>query len=374
MASAWAALGVSAFSFDDLRRWPDFEAPELRAWDAADTLILNEAGALLPGAEVTVIGDDYGALTLGALDRGAVSVRVHQDRLSAERALAANGDGDFRSLPLEAALLDGATLVLLRLPRSLDALDEIAALIAAHASPGVVVIAGGRIKHMTVTMNEVLGRHFGRVDVTHARQKSRCLVARQPLAGPFVEPRRKFHADLGLWVVATGGVFAGTSVDIGTRALLGVLDRVGSFQSAVDLGCGTGLLAASLARQAAAGGTEARVLATDESAAAVASTTLTMRANDLDVMVTRDDAGSRVADRSVDLVLLNPPFHTGAAVHSGVSTKLFEAASRMLRPGGELWTVFNSHLDYRPTLERTVGPTSQVERTPKFTVTLSRRR
>ncbi|WP_309620855.1 methyltransferase, partial [Salinibacterium sp.] len=143
---------------------------------------------------------------------------------------------------------------------------------------------------------------------------------------------------------------------------------------AVDLGCGTGLLAASLARQAAAGGTEARVLATDESAAAVASTTLTMRANDLDVMVTRDDAGSRVADRSVDLVLLNPPFHTGAAVHSGVSTKLFEAASRMLRPGGELWTVFNSHLDYRPILGRIVGPTSQVERTPKFTVTRSRRR
>jgi 16S rRNA (guanine1207-N2)-methyltransferase len=365
---------MSAFSLDDLRRWPDFEAPELRAWDAADTLILDEAGDLLPGAEVTVVGDDYGALTLGALDRGAANVRVHQDRLSAELALAANGDGDYRSLPLEAALLNGATLVLLRLPRSLDALDEIAALIAGHASPGVVVIAGGRIKHMTVTMNEVLARHFGQVDVTHARQKSRCLVARQPLAGPFVEPRRQFHADLGLWVVATGGVFAGTSVDIGTRALLRVLDRVGAFQSAVDLGCGTGLLAASLARQAAAGRTGAWVLATDESAAAVASTTLTMQANDLDVMVTRDDAGSRIPDHSVDVVVLNPPFHTGAAVHSGVSTKLFEAASRMLRPGGELWTVFNSHLDYRPTLERIVGPTSQVERTPKFTVTLSRRR
>jgi 16S rRNA (guanine1207-N2)-methyltransferase len=375
---------MSTFSLDELRRWPDLETPELRAWDTADTLILDEAGALLPGADITVIGDEYGALTLGALDRGAASVRVHQDRLSSElalsangseQALSANGSGAYKSLPLDASLLDGATLVLLRLPRSLDALDEIAALIARHASPEVVVIAGGRIKHMTVSMNEVLRRHFGRVDVTHAAQKSRALIAREPLAFTnladiTVAPRRKLHADLGLWVVATGGVFAGASIDIGTRALLGSLDRVAPFTSAVDLGCGTGILAAALARQRP----EAGVTATDESAAAVASAVLTAQANGVEVTVTRDDAASTIPSRSVDLVVLNPPFHTGAAVHSGVSTKLFEAASRILRPGGELWTVFNSHLDYRPTLERIVGGTRQIERTPKFTVTMSRKR
>ncbi|MBG6055073.1 16S rRNA (guanine1207-N2)-methyltransferase [Salinibacterium sp. CAN_S4] len=393
---------MSTFSLDELRRWPDLETPELRAWDTADTLILDEAGALLVGADITVIGDEYGALTLGALDRGAASVGVHQDRLSgelalsangsewalsangseralsangSERPLSANGSGAWESLPLEAALLDGVTLVLLRLPRSLDALDEISALIARHASPDVVVIAGGRIKHMTVTMNEVLRRHFGRVDVTHAVQKSRALIAREPLPhanlpGTAVPPRRKLDPDLGLWVVATGGVFAGASIDIGTRALLQSLDRVAPFTSAVDLGCGTGILAAALARQQP----EARVTATDESAAAVASAALTAEANGVEVTVTRDDAASAIPSRSVDLVVLNPPFHTGAAVHSGVSTKLFEAASRILRPGGELWTVFNSHLDYRPTLDRIVGGTRQIERTPKFTVTMSRKR
>ena len=379
---------MSGLDLDSLRRWPDLESAELRAWDTADALILDEAGTLLHGSGVVVIGDEYGAITLGALDRGASSVRVHQDRLSGELALHANSSvgaadlrradssgsadtaGAYESLSLVAELVVGATLVLLRLPRSLDALDEIAALIAAHASSDVVVIAGGRIKHMTVTMNEVLGRHFGRVDVTHARQKSRGLIARKPLPGSLAEPRRKLHPDLGLWVVATGGVFAGASIDIGTRALFGALDRVGPFESAVDLGCGTGILAAALARQ----NTAARVLATDESAAAVASATLTLQANELEAAVTRDDAASAVPNRSVDLVVLNPPFHTGAAVHSGVSTKLFEGASRMLRPGGELWTVFNSHLDYRPTLERIVGGTRQIERTPKFTITLSRKR
>lgn len=357
-----------SFSLDDLRRWPDFEAPELRAWDAADTLILDEAAALLPAAELTVIGDSYGALTLGALDRGASRVRVHQDPLTAELALRANGDGAYESLPLSRELVESATLVLLRLPRSLDALDEIAALIAAYADPGVVVIAGGRLKHMTVSMNEVLARHFARLDVSLARQKSRLLIAREPIAGALVEPRRARHDDL--WVVATGGVFAGTSIDIGTRALLGVLDRVPPFDSAIDLGCGTGILAAQLKRQRPS----ARVLASDQSAAAVASARLTMEANDLDVEVTRDDALSQQPDASADLILLNPPFHSGAAVHSGVSTKLFEAAARVLHPGGELWTVWNSHLGYRPMLERVVGQTRQVSRTPKFTVTASRRR
>lgn len=356
---------MDSFDLDALRRRPDFEAPELRAWDAADTLILDEATALLPGSELTVIGDSYGALTLGALDRGASRVRVHQDPLAGELALRLNGSGNYEQLALDPALVAGTTLVLLRLPRELDALEEIAALIAAHASPDVVVIAGGRLKHMSVSMNEVLKRHFGRLDVSLARQKSRLLIAREPIPGALAEPRRQQHD--GLWVVATGGVFAGTSIDIGTRALLAALPGVPEYRSAIDLGCGTGILAAELKRRRP----EAEVLASDQSAAAVASARLTMAANDLDVTVTRDDALSQQADASADLIVLNPPFHTGAAVDSRIATKLFEAAARVLRPGGELWTVWNSHLGYKPALRSIVGETREVARTAKFTVAAS---
>ncbi|MDI1335962.1 MAG: methyltransferase [Lacunisphaera sp.] len=274
-----------------------------------------------------------------------------------------------QSLPLSRELVEGARVVLLRLPRSLEALDQIAALIAAHAHPDVVVFAGGRLKHMTVSMNEVLLRHFDTLDVTHARQKSRVLIARGPRPGAEAEPRRRFHDDLDLWVVATGGVFAGTSIDIGTRALLEALDRAPAYESAVDLGCGTGILAAYLARR----DPSALVLASDRSAAAVASARLTAEANDLRVRVTQDEALAHEPAGSVDLVVLNPPFHSGAAVHPGVSTALFEGAARVLRPGGELWSVWNSHLAYKPTLERIVGPTRQIARTPKFTVTASQK-
>jgi 16S rRNA (guanine1207-N2)-methyltransferase len=162
-------------------------------------------------------------------------------------------------------------------------------------------------------------------------------------------------------------------VDAGTRALLAELGRMApDARTAVDLGCGTGVLAAALARARPA----LEVLGVDQSAAAVASALATVAASGLDgrVEVRRDDAGATVPDASVDLVVCNPPFHLGAAVVTAAADRLFVAASRMLRPGGELWCVFNSSLPHRPALGRLVGPTRTVGRGARFVVTVSTRR
>ena len=89
------------------------------------------------------------------------------------------------------------------------------------------------------------------------------------------------------------------------------------------------------------------------------------------VTVLRDDAMASLASSDVDLIVCNPPFHLGSSVHAGAAIKLFDAAGRVLRPGGELWTVFNTHLAYRGVLHRIVGPTRVVGRNPRFTVTVS---
>ncbi|MBC7403518.1 MAG: methyltransferase [Microbacteriaceae bacterium] len=366
--------------FDRLRRWPDVEAPNLFAVDASDRLILDEASAAvaaaLPGT-VVVINDHYGALAIGAAaNLGATGVRVFQDALVGEAALSANARGittELKNLPLGRELLVGATVVLLQVPRSLAELDEIAGEIARWADASVVVFAGGRIKHLSLTMNAVLTKHFGRLDVTLARQKSRVLIAREPLAGDSDFPVREYNDELGLWVCAHGAVFAGAKLDLGTRLLLSVLDGArADAATAIDLGSGTGILAAWLARSRPA----ITVIATDQSAAAVASSLATMQANHLAdrVSVVRDDGLRSQPDSSADLIVLNPPFHVGATVHTGLADRMFRDAARVLRPGGELWTVYNSHLAYRPTLESVIGPTREVVRNTKFTVTSSRRR
>ncbi|GAA4764022.1 class I SAM-dependent methyltransferase [Microbacterium gilvum] len=362
----------------ELRRRPDVEAPDLVAADASDRLILAEAGE--PGSDVVIIGDRYGALALPLLDaHPATRVRLHQDALTGERALSENAREtgvDLSRLQrhgLDSGLLVGARLVLLQLPRALDALDEIAELVAAHAADDVRVVAGGRVKHMTLGMNDVLARHFSDVSASRAAGKSRVLRAAGPRRGGAARwPRRVRHDDLGLTVCAHGAAFAGASIDIGTRFHLGFLGQLPAAERAIDLGCGTGVLATSFALAHP----QARVVATDQSAAAVASASATVRANGVAdrVSVVRDDGLGSCEDASADLVLLNPPFHSGAAVTDRIAPRLFADAARVLRRGGELWCVWNSHLVYRGALERIVGPTRQIGRNSRFTVTASTRR
>lgn len=385
-----------AFSFEILRRRPDLEAGNLVAVDATDRLVLDEAGVALESAapgQVVVLGDRYGAMTLGAMAlHGARQVRVHQDPITGEQALVLNAaraeatmgaghfDG-FRQLPLSPELFRGATIVIGQLPKSLEGLREITQLAAAYADPQVRLLLGGRLKHMTPAMNEVLADSFAEVRASLARQKSRVLMACDPrpeviggtmARGARTYPLRAHHVDLDLWVCAHGAAFAGTKIDIGTRFLLEFLDRTDpDARTGVDLGCGTGVIATVLARARP----QLSILATDESAAAVSSALATVAANGLSgrIRVLRDDAMSTLADASVDLVVCNPPFHLGTSVHAGASAKLFHAGGRVLKPGGQMWTVFNSHLPYRDQLTRAVGPTRVIARNTKFTLTASSR-
>lgn len=368
--------------FGRLRRRPDVEDATLQAHDASDALILDEAAKLRASlGEVVVIGDRHGALTLGALHAGATHVRVHQDSIVGERALEANvaelgpvsphGAG-FTHHGLDASLVEGATLVLLQLPRSLDALDEIAELIATHADDAVRVVAGGRVKHMSMSMTALLGRSFRHVHASLGWRKSRVLHAERPLRPGISWPRARTHeiASRSQAVVAHGAAFAGTSVDIGAQTLLAHLDAMPDASHAIDLACGTGVLGIALALARP----QTQVLATDASAAAIASTLASAAANGVaDRLDARQADGLEgVPDASARLIVLNPPFHVGAAVHTGAASRLIADAGRALAPGGELWCVWNSHLGYRPLLDR-VGATRQVSRNPKFTVTATRR-
>ncbi len=366
------------FPYSRLRRWPDVEADNLQAHDATDLLLVERALALdVPGSETVVIGDEYGAITLALAAAGRSGVRVHQDLATGRRALARNaeelGISGFAPHELDADLLSGARLVLLQLPKALAELEEIADAVARWADPEVVLVAGGRVKHMSLGQNDVLGRSFAHVQAQRAERKSRLLIATAPLPVPESPPFPVSARHGGLELVAHGGAFAGARLDIGTRALLDVLDLDGNAgRRVLDLGCGTGALAVSWALASP----RDRVVATDRSAAAVASARATASANGVAdrVEVTHDDAGSALAAGSFDTVLLNPPFHLGASVHTGAATRLFEAAARLLRPDGELYTVYNSSLGYRAELTRLIGPTEQLRRTPKFTVTRTVRR
>ncbi|GAA3564268.1 methyltransferase [Microlunatus spumicola] len=338
--------------------------------DGVDRLLLEEAAAYA-GRRTVVLDDVTGSLVAGL--PGVAGFFC--DSLVDERTVRAAAPAAAPSEWPDRELLEGAGLVVARLPKSLAALDELAGAVAAYAAPDVVLLAGGLVRHLSRGMNDVLSQHFGEVHATLGRHKARALVAERPrdgAAGPETWPHGERHEAEDLTVLAHGGVFAGTGIDVGTRVLLDVLDRLPQDATeVVDLGCGNGVLSVGVARALPA----ARVLGTDVSAAAVDSTLATAEANGVldQVHAVRTDGLEGVEPGSLDLVVCNPPFHRGTALDRSTTPHLFGEVGKALRPGGELWTVWNSHLPYLPMLRARVGSTSVVTQNPRFTVTRSRR-
>ncbi|MBK8458887.1 MAG: class I SAM-dependent methyltransferase [Micropruina sp.] len=327
--------------------------------DPVSDLILTEAPPFT--GRVAVLQDVEGYLVRNLVERGVDAVGYCDD-LRAEQALPLEN----RSTSLEEAVGD-ASLVLWRLPRSLEELRDDAERIALTAPEHVRLVAGGRVKHMTRAMNDVLADCFGEVRASLGAQKSRVLHAARPLLVEATWPRRRTESGLGIIVLARGGVFSGNRLDPGTRLLLNSLALAESGQ-AIDLGCGSGIIATQLAL----GGWQ--VTGVDVSRAACESTRLTAQANGAPVEVLQSDGLTALPPASAELIVTNPPFHQGAAKDSTPTREMFADAPRVLRPGGELWTVFNSHLPYLAWQRELIGPTRIVAQDRHFTVTCATRR
>lgn len=347
--------------------------------DPVDLLVADESATITEGARAhRLVLIDAPALAEAAREV-ADEVFVWCDDLR-ERA---EVPSDLLADDLSAAL-DGADLVWMRLPKGLGGLDEYAELIANHADPEVKVVAGGRVKHMTLSQNEVLLAHFGSVNASLGRQKSRVLHARLPYTSEPTWPRSKTHADLDVELWAHGNTFAAAKLDPGTKVLVDKIGQVGKLvggdrsQAAgqtgalqiLDLGCGNGVLATLLARRFRT----SNVMATDVSWAAVGATQLTAKANKARVEVFWRDGLAAFADDSLDIIVTNPPFHIGTSKDTGPALEMFAEAARVLRKGGELWCVYNSHLPYKARLNELVGQTKVIDQNPKYTLTRSEAR
>jgi len=276
-----------------------------------------------------------------------------------------------------ARVLTGADLVWLGLPGSVAGLDEFAGLAAAHASPGARLVVTGRHADLSRAMNEVLARYFERVWASLGVGKLRALVAEAPLPSARslgtrpVWPKTGHVPALGLDVVAHGTTFALTRLDPGTKALVAHLEDVPR-GDVLDAGSGSGILAALLARRE--GQPPGRVSAVDVLATNVDATARTARAAGVDVRAFWGDGLTDVPDDSLDAIVTNPPFHRGVAKDSSASLALFADAARVLRPGGQLWAVYNSHLPWKARLTTLVGPTRLVAQDPRYTVVCATRR
>lgn len=298
---------------------------------------------------------------------------------------------------------EGPFRVVMAAPKAVAALEEYL-LDLADVTTEIVLV--GREKHMGPGLREALAKFFSRVDVTPGVGKSRILVGTGPVpagergyvqgfprAGTLPSPAPGVPE---LPVRAHGACFGGIKKDPGTTALVRALaarTAEAPAGSVLDLGCGNGWLLAcaghllptahltgvDVSRAAVASARETLAAAFGEEVFATGTVGAEESATD-DGGATADgtgraavqlsDAGEELPAEAYDLVLLNPPFHEGAALGLTTAHRMITNAYRVLEPGGRLVCVFNSLLRHRTAIEDAFGAdrVEQWSRDTRFTV------
>lgn len=373
----------------DLTRHPPTRDRSLRAFDAADALAIAELDpAALPG-RMLVVNDGFGALTVPLVAAG-IAVTVWTDSVVAETAIRQNlarADMAPDSVSFEssvspparsdAAIGDGPSgtgvdAVIVKIPKTLSLLGHQLVELRTVISPSTTLIGAGMVRHIHSSTVDAFETIIGPTVTSLATRKARLIhptfdPGRRPLPpGPV-----RYRTENGIDVVSRVNVFSQTKLDIGTRLLLDNLPELAAGSDVLDLGCGNGVVGATLAA-GLRGGT---VTFTDVSHAAVASARDTWRANQGDdrARFLAVDLAEGVADESVDLVVVNPPFHDQHVVGDETALRMFGEARRVLRPGGEIRVVGNRHLGYHRRLERRFTGVEVVASNPKFVVLSARK-
>jgi len=193
--------------------------------------------------------------------------------------------------------------------------------------------------------------------------------------------RREWHLvgqQSDLKICSYPGVFNHGRLDQGTALLLStltssdsavkVLDVPGNTLGKVlDFGCGAGVVGASVR----AANSDSEVTFLDNNALALTACEETLRANQLPGAVLASNGFSEIQQK-FDLILSNPPIHTGVKTDNTLGMRVLGAVHEHLKPGGQLLIVANRHLPYETWLAGNFRRVSMLLENRHFKVLLAR--
>ena len=220
------------------------------------------------------------------------------------------------------------------LPRSREAARALIARAAAEVAPGGVVAVDGQ---KTDGIDTALKDLRGRVDLSESLSKAHGKLA-SFVAGPELSDwLARPHQLEGFQTLP--GIFSADGPDRGSVLLAGALPaKLGG--KVADLGAGWGFLAAEILKRP--GVKRLDLVEAEGDALDCARVNIT----DPRTRFHWADATTWRPETLLDVVVMNPPFHTGREADPALGAAFIRAARRMLAPSGELWLVANRHLPY----------------------------
>lgn len=391
-----------------LQRYPPAQDKSLRAWNAADELLLEHLQQNLKNQpeNCLIINDQFGALTTALNDISPIfwsdsylSSKAIQNNLQRNYANNIHAKPltiDYQHLNQQQTIAKNNpkqtfSLVLLRIPKHNSLLSFQLNQLKSLINSKTIIVAAGMSKEIHTSTLSLFEKIIGPTKTSLAKKKARLIFSQldsrknvENNESDEISLKQNFSAQYYLSqsylaqyhltqhqlnIFGLPGVFSREKLDIGSQVLLQHLPFVAKNSKVIDLGCGNGVIAAVIAKQQP----DCQLLLTDESRLAIESAKLTFKNNLLDnshnrAQFIQTDILQGVTDNNFDYVFCNPPFHQQNVQTLTIAKSMFKQASQKLKQTGELYVVANRHLPYFSHLKRYFNQVESISKDPKFIV------
>lgn len=368
-----------------LKRLPEIANDTLRAWDAADELLVNTIFSDYKDSldstkkqPILIVNDNFGALTTAfneyAVDNWSDSLVSH---LAAVENLHTNdieATDTIRFIPSTDDLNEKYKLVIIKIPKTLSLLEDQLQKLKAHIDKDTKIIASAMTKNIHNSTIALFEKFVGTTTTSKATKKARLIFSENDNETintspyPITITEEKMHLSL----VNHANVFSKDKLDVGTRFLIQNIDQCPSVENVIDIGCGNGALGIMLKRHQPS----VKISFVDESYNAVKSA---KESYQLAYPESAKDASFQASNfleqynengdaEKAQLVLCNPPFHQVHSIGDHLAWEMFKQGREALETGGEMWIVGNRHLGYHIKLKKVFGNCRTIATNPKFVI------
>lgn len=166
-----------------------------------------------------------------------------------------------------------------------------------------------------------------------------------------------------LEITSLPGVFSQKELDVGTKLLLETLPR-GLSGSTLDFGCGAGVIATFIGLTTTK---NIKLTLADVSALALYSAKRTLSLNGLTGQLVATNSLSHISGK-FDVIVSNPPFHTGIKTHYVATETFLSAIKRHMASSAQLFVVANSFLKYQPIIDTSIARSQRLAKSNGFTI------
>lgn len=301
-----------------------------------------------------------------------VAIPTFVDMVDVSEAISSDGPASDTAKVSPGGVSAGWSTVLVRVPKSVAELEATLGWLRPHLDESATVIGGGMTKMVHTSTSECFEANIGPTTTSLAKKKARLI---HPVYDPSLTDKpgvgnETFNAG-GVRFTGYPGVFSAGALDAGTDLVRQTLINdplpLHAGDLAIDLGCGTGVLGVTLARQVAG----LDVAFVDEFIPALASTQQMWSSAEGDRranFIATHRFGEYFEEGSADAIVCNPPFHAGGVKTDQVAWDMFSDSKRVLRKGGVIRIVGNRNLAYHAKLNRIFGNVETLASDNRFVV------